>query len=106
MNKTLSRTLVVVILASGLGAAWYYKSRSATPPAAPVVVEMVYELAPGDVMTLSNRPLTVGVPFTGSIKAVNSAVIKARVAGELMDLSVREGDSVRTGQVLARIEPT
>ena len=106
MNKTLSRTLVVVILASGLGAAWYFKSRSATPPAAPVVVEMVYELAPGDVMTLSNRPLTVGVPFTGSIKAVNSAVIKARVAGELMDLSVREGDSVRTGQVLARIEPT
>ena len=35
MNKTLSRTLVVVILASGLGAAWYYKSRSATPPAPP-----------------------------------------------------------------------
>jgi RND family efflux transporter MFP subunit len=67
---------------------------------------MVYELAPSDVMTLSNRPLTVGVPFTGSIKAVNSAVIKARVAGELMDLVVREGDSVRAGQVLARIEPT
>ena len=71
MNKTLSRTLVVVILASGLGAAWYYKSRSATPPAAPVVVEMVYELAPGDVMTLGNRPLTVGVPFTGSSERVS-----------------------------------
>ena len=106
MNKTLSRTLVVVILASGLGAAWYYKSQSATPPPPPVVVEMVYELASGDVMTLSNRALMVGVPFTGSIKAVNSAVIKARVAGELMDLVVREGDSVRAGQVLARIEPT
>ena len=106
MNKTLSRILVLLVVASGLGAAWYVKSRNAAPPPAPVVVEMVYELAPGDVMTLSNRPLTVGVPFTGSIKAVNSAVIKARVAGELMDLSVREGDSVRTGQVLARIEPT
>jgi len=106
MNKFLSRTLVVVILACGLGAAWYYKSRSATPPPPPVVVEMVYELASGDVMTLSNRALMVGVPFTGSIKAVNSAVIKARVAGELMDLVVREGDSVRAGQVLARIEPT
>ena len=106
MNKTLSRTLVLVVVASGLGAAWYAKSRNAAPPPVPVVVEMVYELAPGDVMTLSKRPLTVGVPFTGSIKAVNSAVIKARVAGELMDLSVREGDRVRTGQVLARIEPT
>ena len=106
MNKFLSRTLVVVVLASGLGAAWFYKSRSAPPPPPPVVVEMVYELASGDVMTLSSRALTVGVPFTGSIKAVNSAVIKARVAGELMDLVVREGDSVRAGQVLARIEPT
>jgi RND family efflux transporter MFP subunit len=106
MNKFLSRTLVVMVLASGLGAAWYYKSQSATPPPPPVVVEMVYELASGDVMTLSNRALMVGVPFTGSIKAVNSAVIKARVAGELMDLVVREGDSVRAGQVLARIEPT
>ena len=106
MNKFLSRTLVVVLLASGLGAAWYYKSRSVPPPPTPVVVEMVYELAPGDVMTRSSRALTMGVPFTGSVKAVNSAVIKARVAGELMDLVVREGDSVRTGQVLARIEPT
>ena len=106
MNQFLSRTLVVVVLASGLGAAWYYKNRSATPPPPPVVVEMVYELASGDVMTLSSRALTVGVPFTGSVKAVNSAVIKARVAGELMDLVVREGDSVRAGQVLARIEPT
>jgi RND family efflux transporter MFP subunit len=106
MNKFLSRTLLVVVLASGLGAAWFYKSRSATPPPPTVVVEMVYELASGDVMTLSSRALTVGVPFTGSIKAVNSAVIKARVAGELMDLVVREGDSVRAGQVLARIEPT
>lgn len=106
MNKTLSRTLVVVILSGALGVAWLVKSRVTAPPPAPVVVEMVYELAPGDVMTLSNRALTVGVPFTGSIKAVNSAVIKARVAGELMDLSVREGDSVRTGQILARIEPT
>ena len=106
MNQFLSRSLVVVVLSSGVAAAWYYKSRSATPPPLPVVVEMVYELAPGDVMTLSSRALTVGVPFTGSIKAVNSAVIKARVAGELMDLVVREGDSVRAGQVLARIEPT
>ena len=49
MNKTLSRILVLLVVASGLGAAWYVKSRNAAPPPAPVVVEMVYELAPGDV---------------------------------------------------------
>ncbi len=107
MNKTLTRSLIGVGVLCALGAVWFVKSRPAPPPAtAPILTEMVYELAPGDVMGLSSRALLVGVPFTGSIKAVNSAVIKARVAGELMDLVVREGDSVRAGQVLARIEPT
>jgi RND family efflux transporter MFP subunit len=33
-------------------------------------------------------------------------MVKARIAGELQNLSVREGDIVKAGQVLAQIEPT
>jgi RND family efflux transporter MFP subunit len=33
-------------------------------------------------------------------------LVKARIPGELRDLAVREGDTVRAGQVLARIDPT
>ncbi|NBX54671.1 MAG: efflux RND transporter periplasmic adaptor subunit [Betaproteobacteria bacterium] len=107
MNNTLTRSLIGLGVLAALAAWWTFKSRNVAPPApSPAMVEMVYELAPGDVMPLAQKPLMVGVPFTGSIKAIQSAVIKARVAGELMDLVVREGDPVRAGQVLARIEPT
>jgi RND family efflux transporter MFP subunit len=37
---------------------------------------------------------------------VNYAVIKARVAGELKEVMAREGDTVKAGDVLARIDPT
>lgn len=52
------------------------------------------------------RTLTVGVPITGSLAAVDRAVVKARVPGELRDLHVREGDAVVQGQVIARVDAT
>ncbi len=72
---------------------------SAAPPAAQV------ELADSDLIKAQVYELTQGLAISGALKAVNSAVIKARVAGELQGLTLREGDSVQAGQVIARIEP-
>jgi membrane fusion protein, multidrug efflux system len=62
------------------------------------------ELAATDVIPVQTLELVQGLPVSGTVRAVNSAVVKARVAGELQGLSVREGDFVRAGQVLARID--
>ena len=62
------------------------------------------ELAGTDVVKLQTLDLVQGLPISGTLKAVNSAVIKARVAGELRGLTVREGDFVKAGQVIARID--
>lgn len=67
---------------------------------------MRLELAPGDLIQARTLDLTRSLPVSGPIKAVNSAFVKARVAGELQGLTVREGDRVQAGQVLARVDAT
>ncbi|MDB5938316.1 MAG: secretion protein HlyD [Polaromonas sp.] len=62
------------------------------------------ELAESDVATVQARDMAQGIAISGTLKAVNSAFIKARVSGELQGLAVREGDAVKAGQVIARIE--
>lgn len=68
--------------------------------------QTVVELVPGDVASAQVRALVQGLPISGTLKAQNSAFVKARVAGELQGLTLREGDAVQAGQVIARIEPT
>ena len=74
------------------------------PVTAPAAATL--ELGEGDVLRVRTENLAVGVPVSGTLKATRTAWVKARVAGELMDLGVREGDAVQAGQVLARIDPT
>lgn len=62
------------------------------------------ELAASDVTQVKLLNISQGLAVSGSLKAVNSAVVKARVAGELQGLTVREGDFVKAGQVIARID--
>jgi membrane fusion protein, multidrug efflux system len=100
--------LLVVLLAAGILRA--LSARKAQQQALATQTaqgsQAVVELAPTDVVQVRNRELSQGLPLSGALKAVNSAVIKARVAGELQALTVREGDRVEAGQVIARVDPT
>ncbi len=80
------------------------KERAAAEPVAKA--QAVAELAATDVLKARTVELSQGLPVSGSLRAVNSALVKARVAGELQGLSVREGDAVRANQVIARIDAT
>lgn len=63
-------------------------------------------LAASDVVLARTVTLSQGLPISGSLKAASSALVKAKVAGELRGLAVREGDSVKAGQLLATIDTT
>lgn len=64
------------------------------------------ELAANDVVQAQTVELSQGLEISGPIKAASSAFVKARVAGELQGLTVREGDFVKMGQVIARVDAT
>lgn len=77
---------------------------SSTSSSASTSKDTLVELAASDVVKAGLVDLTQGVSISGTLKAVNSAVVKARVAGELQGLTVREGNFVKAGQILARID--
>lgn len=116
MSPRLRRTLIILPLLAvlaWLGARWWQAKRSApvaaaaaAPGASAASAVPRLELAPADVLRVQTLTLTREVPVTGQVKAVQTAVLKAKVAGELQSLSVREGDAVRAGQVLGQIDPT
>lgn len=68
--------------------------------------EAVLELGPADLQPVRQAELTRKLEVSGSLVAVNSAFVKARVAAEVKSVAVREGDRVRPGQLLLQLDPT
>lgn len=64
------------------------------------------ELTASDIVNAQSISMTQGLPISGTLKAIRSAMVKARVAGELLALEVREGDAVQAGQIIAKVDPT
>ena len=103
--KRIVIALIVIALAGGI---WRALSAKRAQQAAATVAAQIQgqiEFSQNDVFTAEIREITQGLAVSGTVKALNYAVIKARVAGELKEITVREGDSVNAGQVLARIDP-
>jgi hypothetical protein len=98
--------VVVLALVASVWRALSARDQQQLAAATPAPAISQIELAQQDVWTLESREITQTLDVSGTLKALNYAVIKARVAGELKEFNVREGDVVKAGQVLARIDPT
>ena len=103
--KRIVIALVVIALAGGIWRALSAKRAQQAAATEAAQIQGQIEFSQNDVFSAEIREITQGLAVSGTVKALNYAVIKARVAGELKEITVREGDSVNAGQVLARIDP-
>jgi membrane fusion protein (multidrug efflux system) len=62
------------------------------------------EFGPTDLTSVTVRPVERSLAISGSLVAVNQAVVKAKVAVEVRAITVREGDHVDAGQVIAKLD--
>lgn len=108
MSRWLKTALVLLALIAVVALGWrgYAARQAARQAQSAPVKDPVIELSAIDLATAHVVELTSGLPISGALKAVNSAIVKARVPGELQGLTVREGDRVEAGQVIARVEST
>jgi RND family efflux transporter MFP subunit len=101
--------LILIVLAAL--ARWALNRRSAQTPkaTAPTAAQLAsdqLEVSPQDVLTVQSQTLTLQVPVSGAVQAVRSAWVKARVAGDLKQVRVQEGETVQQGQVVALTDDT
>lgn len=97
---------LMLLVLGVVGGRGFVKSRQAASAAA-VRTEAVappLEFLPGDLVTIGPRDLRQTLSASGSLRAYNQAAVKARVAGEVREVLVREGETVKAGQVLVRMD--
>lgn len=98
--------LVVLLALAATGIALRGKNRGAEASAAARPAPAAMEFLQEDLVTVAPKALARTLALTGSLAPFTEATVKAKVAGELVAVTVREGESVKAGQVLARIDLT
>jgi membrane fusion protein (multidrug efflux system) len=63
------------------------------------------EAVPVEVAAVAKRPISASYAGTANLEAPGEAQVVAKTSGVLLQLLAEEGDQVKAGQVLARIDP-
>ena len=62
------------------------------------------EFTSADLVRVEAQPLSRWLPVSGALQPVRQATVKAKVSGDVRQITVREGETVQSGQLLARID--
>ncbi len=119
--------VLLVVVAAAAGGGWWWKQRQAAstagqpqaegaggPPGGrggpgggrgPARFSAGGQTQPVSVGIVRRQDVRVQVNAIGTMSARATAVVRAKVSGELVKLHFKEGDEVKAGQLLAEIDP-
>ncbi len=93
--------IIAVLLAGGAGYVWWNQADAAAPPPAAAAKSPVRVAA----APVVRRDVPVVLDGLGTVQASQTINIHARVDGALESVSFTEGQNVKAGDVLARLDP-
>jgi len=96
---------LLVLGIGGIGASVFQTISKSNAKAAEKKKEMPpLEFAGRDLVQLAPRVLSSELLLPGTVQAVSQATVRSKVSAEVRMVSVREGDRVRAGQILAELD--
>ncbi|MET3135863.1 membrane fusion protein (multidrug efflux system) [Undibacterium sp. GrIS 1.2] len=66
----------------------------------------ILEFLPTDIVTVASTDIQKTLTLSGALRAMNQSAVKAKVAAEVREVLVREGEAVQVGQVLVKMDST
>ena len=102
--------IIVLLLMAVVGARFWFSAKAPTNPApasaaaAKTSAPTALEFLASEVVTTEPTELRQVMQLTGTLRAVDQVTVKAKVAAEVREVMVREGESVKAGQVLVKLD--
>jgi multidrug efflux system membrane fusion protein len=101
-RKSLVTVLVLATAAVAAGAAFFiHRTRLEAAPgpmAAPVAVPVVAGM-------VTSHDVPIYLTGVGTVVAYNTVVVRSQIQGQLVSINFKEGQTVKTGDLLAQIDP-
>ena len=70
------------------------------------IAPQILEFLPSDLAIVTSGDVQKILSLSGALRAVNQGAVKAKLAGEVREVLVREGEAVQLGQVLVKMDTT
>ncbi|GGC61243.1 transporter [Siccirubricoccus deserti] len=111
MRRRFLILIALLVLAGGGAGAWWWFTRQAAAPA-PQAEQRGRRGGPGmggpvpvTITAARRQDVPLMLDAIGTVQAFNTITVRAQVDGQLIEIGFTEGQMVRRGEVLARIDP-